>query len=118
MKKKHHGMKGHTGHHQEIAKAHGHVADMKPKANKAFDSEIYPGSVGHDQMAHPMHHAANAHHGMHDGMSPDGEHGTVPTSGSHLGNNESHDDDYAASEGSGESERGEKHYSEDEINEG
>ena len=97
MSKKH----GHTGHKHEIAKAHGHVADGKPKANKAYDPGIFLPTAGHDSMAHSTHHAANAHHNMHGGMAPEGEHGTMPMGTSHLGCNEC--------EEGGEGERGGDH---------
>ena len=100
---------GHTGHKHEIGKAHGHVPDAKPKANKAFDTGIFAPGIGHDGMAHQTHHAANAHHGMHEGMGPTGEHGTLPTHMSHLGDNETHEDDYASAAGSGEGEMGGDH---------
>jgi hypothetical protein len=93
--------KKHTGHHHEIAKANGHMADPAPKGNKAFASGIYATGIKGDKMAHGTHHAANAHHGMGEGMGPMEEHGTVSTKGSHLGNNETHENDYASSEGSG-----------------
>ena len=96
--KKHH---GHTGHKHEIAKAHGHKPDGKPKANKPFGTKILADGIGHDSMAHHTHTAANAHHGMHEGMGPTGEHGTMSTKGSHLGDNEMHEDDYGGGDGMG-----------------
>lgn len=100
MSKKH----GHTGHKHEIAKAHGHVPDIAPKGNKAFGSEIYAPGVKGDSMAHASHHAANAHHGMGEGMGPMGEHGTVASSSSHLGNNEMHESDKGMGEGTMDAE--------------
>jgi hypothetical protein len=114
MSKKH----GHTGHKHEIAKAHGHMADPAPKANKAMDSGIYATGIGHDKMAHGTHHAANAHHGMSEGMGPTGEHGTVSMKGSHLGCNECHEDDYKAGSGSGEGDMGGEDHSGGESSKG
>ena len=85
--------KGHTGHKHEIAKAHGHVPDPEPKGNKAFPGSTFLPTIGHDKMAHATHHAANAHHKMSGGMGPEGEHGTVSPSVSHLGCNECSEDE-------------------------
>jgi len=93
---------GHTGHKHEIAKAHGHKPDPKPKANAAFGTQVF-GKGGGSLGEHDTHRAANAHHNMHQGMAPDGEHGTLPMSGSHLGQNEWHGD----AEGQGEASAGE-----------
>jgi hypothetical protein len=105
MKHKH---SGHTGHKHEIGKAMGHLADPAPKANKDVDSGIYVPSVKGDKMAHGTHHAANAHHNMSEGMGPHGEHGTIHPKASHLGQNETHEDDYSE-KGMGEGTMGADH---------
>lgn len=106
--------------HKEIAKHHGHVADGKPKANKPFGTAggIYLPGIGHDSMAHGSHHAANAHHGMHEGMGPTGEHGTMSMKGSHLGCNESHEDGPGPGSGSGEGDMGGEDHTGGESSEG
>ena len=107
--------KVHGGHKHEIAKAHGHATHHGTKESGGTGHGIAHPEMhsygmhidgGKDGMAHHTHHAANAHHGLHNGMAPGNHAHTVGPHETCLGCNEVHQDDFETGEGYSGSEGG------------